>query len=265
MDPLRYEVERWRAYSEMLGFAKLEHAERDYLQELLLFGIYTGRGGQKLVFRGGTAISKFYGSGRFSEDIDFILADGAEKVPEPLIEAAIRSMDIRYRTEYSKKEYRNMIRFDLKVKGPIYMVAGNEQAKQTIKIDLNTFERPLLAPQEATRIPVYGDIGPYSAVVADNKELLADKIKALLERSSPVARDLYDAWLLIRKYKLNLDVGLVRKKMQEYGKREGESFSLTALKEKTKRIQGIWETELSRLMRTVPDYKTVRKEFYQSF
>jgi predicted nucleotidyltransferase component of viral defense system len=264
MDPLRYELERWRDYAGSLGFARPEQAEKDYLQEILLFGLCSGKIGPQLVFRGGTAISKIYGSGRFSEDIDFILASPTSEL-EDYVEVAIRSLNLRYQTDYKKKAYRNMIRYDLKIKGPIYAVAGNEQAKQTVKIDLNTYERPLIPPKQATRIAVYEDLKPYSIITADKQELLADKVKSMIERTRPMARDLYDAWLLVKKYGLKQDMGLIKEKMLKYPKHEGERFSMAELKEKTTEIGKIWDAELSRLMKTVPDYKMVREEFYDSF
>ena len=242
-----------------------EQAEKDYLQELLLFGLCSGKMGLKFVFRGGTAISKIYGSGRFSEDIDFILADVIEAGLEEHVKKAIRTLGIRYETDYRKKTYRNMVRYDLKIKGPIYMVAGNEQAKQTIKIDLNTYERPLVVPNPLTRIAIYEDLKPYSIMVADKQELLEDKVKSILERTRPMARDLYDGWLLVRKYKLKQDVELVKEKMLRYGKKEGEKFTLAVLKEKIDEMEVSWKIELPRLMKVVPDYEMVRKEFYDSF
>ncbi len=263
MDPLEYEIGKWRRYADLLGLVKPEHAEKDYLQELLLSGLCSGKGG-RLVFRGGTAISKFYGSGRFSEDLDFVLTnpDGSA---EARIEAAIKALGMRYSTDYRKKAYRNMVRYDLKVKGPIYGLAGNEQAKQTVKVDVNTYERPLMEPDTLHRIPVYEDLGPYSAAVAAKEELLADKVKSIMERTRPMARDLYDAWLLARKYGLRQDSKLIRRKMLEYGKHSDERFSMAVLKGKIREIGAVWGIELSRLMKTVPDYSTVRKEFLGSF
>ena len=45
--------------------------EKNYIKELFLDGIYTAT--SELVFKGGKALSKFYGSNRFSDDLDFSL------------------------------------------------------------------------------------------------------------------------------------------------------------------------------------------------
>ena len=50
----------------------IKNIETDYLLEVLLFVIYREIGRQ-LVFKGGTALYKFYSLNRFSQDLDFTL------------------------------------------------------------------------------------------------------------------------------------------------------------------------------------------------
>ena len=262
MEPLDYEVMKWRDYSGRLGFVKTEQAEKDYVQELILFELYSSRLGSMLVFRGGTAISKIYGSGRFSEDIDLILnvqADAREIVEE--VDGAMRGLNLYYPVNYERKSCRNMLKYYLRVKGPIYMVANNEQAKQTVELDINTYERPLFRTDSLHRVPIYEDIRPYMLTAAGPEELLADKVKAMLERTKPVARDLYDAWVLIKKYRIRPDLAVVDKKMREYGKSADEKFSVRALLRRVRELEKTWKVELSRLMKVTPDYKIVRAEF----
>ncbi len=256
------EIDRWRGYSDILGFVKTEDAEKDYIQELLLSGLFSSRLAALLVFRGGTAIAKAYGSGRFSEDLDFILSGKeAPKRIDDAVRTVISNLGLRYRLEYSLSEYRNMLRYTLKVNGPIYALSGNEQAKQTVGIDINTYERPVFPVRTARRIPIYEDIRPYLLSVASAEELLADKVKSMMERTGPVARDLYDAWILIKKYRIRPDVRAIDRKMREYGKEKGERFSKEELDRRIKLIGKVWVRELSRLARDVPDYPTVAKEF----
>lgn len=265
MTEIRYEIERWRGYAEQLGFPKTEDAEKDYLQELLLYWLFTGKLSGLLVFRGGTAISKIYGSGRFSEDLDFIAGrDAGSASIKPEIGRAVKKFSLSYQTEPRPEEYRNMLKYTIKIKGPLYLISHSGQARQTVGIDVNIYERPMLATRQINRVPIYEDLQPYILNVASPEELLADKVKALLERAAPVARDLYDAWLLSKKYGLRPDLALVDRKMREYGKAEGERFSAETLRSRIKRIEAIWRSELSRLVRTVPDYSTVADEFLNS-
>ncbi len=265
MNQFDYEFNKWKNYSRMLGFAKAEQSEKDYLQELVLFELYSGKFGNMLVFRGGTAISKFYGSGRFSEDIDLILKEDIDAA-EIEIEAdkILKGLNTYYPTSYSTAHYRNMLKYKLKIKGPIYAAARKEQAKQSIQIDLNTRERPLLEVRNIYRTTIYEELKPYMIGIEGPQELLTDKIKAMLERTMPVARDLYDAWILIKKHRIKPDLKIINEKIIKYGKKDNETFSLKELSVRIKEIKKIWETELSRLMQTVPDYSSVKREFEES-
>lgn len=262
MDPLEYEVRRWREYAAELRFAKPEDAEKDYLMELLLAGLFDGSIGNRLVFRGGTAISKVYGSGRFSEDLDFI-TDGetAQKVLETHVSKAMAGFNLRYEAASRVEKYRNMLKYTVVVRGPIYAVAASEQAKQTIGIDMNLFERPMMDVRRIDRVPIYDDARPYTIIVPAPEELLADKAKAMLERTEPVARDLYDAWFLSKKYDIRLDREMVSKKMSLYGKAEGEAFSMAALSRAVRRIGRIWDREMKRLVLQPPSYTAAAKGF----
>src|SRR3989344_3824087 len=64
-------------YDELENIARLKrlslkNIEKDYLQDLILFSIYSFIG-KELVFKGGTCLYKLYKLGRFSEDLDFTL------------------------------------------------------------------------------------------------------------------------------------------------------------------------------------------------
>ncbi len=252
----------WRAYAERLGFPKPEYAEKDYLQELLLYWLFSGKLATVLVFRGGTAISKLYGSGRFSEDLDFILSEETgEDAVKAAVNAAIKGIGLQYAASAVVKAYRNMLKYELKVKGPLYLTSHNPQATQTIGIDLNLFERPMLKVEQTLRRPIYTNIPNYLLNAPSAIELLADKVKAIMERSEPVARDLYDAWILSTKYKIRLDLGLVDKKMQAYGKNENERFSVEELRARIDAIRSVWANEMRLLLRNPPEYETVSKEF----
>jgi predicted nucleotidyltransferase component of viral defense system len=265
MNQFDYELAKWKNYSRMLGFAKADQSEKDYLQELVLFELYSGKFGGALVFRGGTAISKFYGSGRFSEDIDIIIKEDIEAAEiERETDRVLKGLNAYYSTSYSTEHYRNMLKYKLKIKGPIYTVAKNEQAKQTLQIDINTRERPFFETKDIYRTTIYEDLKPYMINIESPQELLTDKLKAIIERTKPVARDLYDAWILIKKHRIKPDLKIVNEKITKYGKKENEVFSAEELNSRVREIKKIWERELSRLMRTIPDYNTVRKEFEKS-
>lgn len=257
------EIDAWRAYARTLGFPLPAEAEKDYLQELLLREIYS-RTGNEFVFRGGTAISKVCKSGRFSDDLDFVLSRESANAAGA-VEAAINGMKSYFDISYSREEYRGMIEFSISVYGPLYRASGNPSAKQKISVDLNTYERPLLPTKALLVTPIYNDVRPYSVIVESEEELLADKVKAAIERREKhktiFARDLYDAWFLIRKYGLKPNLGLVAEKMRLYGIKE---FALGDFRNAVEEAKDYWKEELGRMLVTVPDYETARQELLQA-
>ncbi len=58
------------------GLINKEYIEKDYFQDLLLYQLYKQT--NQLVFKGGTALYKFYQLPRFSEDLDFSALHGGE-------------------------------------------------------------------------------------------------------------------------------------------------------------------------------------------
>jgi predicted nucleotidyltransferase component of viral defense system len=111
------EIEKYRTYADPY------QVEKDYLQDLMLHTIYTKSEAQ-MVFKGGTALSKFYYSDRFSEDLDFTLsrvdAEPLEYVKR-LLDEVMRDMEypVAYRDEPRKNRF-NTISASLAVEGPRY-------------------------------------------------------------------------------------------------------------------------------------------------
>lgn len=255
------DLEYWREHSRQLGFAKTEQAEKDYLQELLLMELYGIRHAYWLVFRGGTAVAKLYGSGRFSEDLDFILDTGIDSNAAcETVEKAIGGMKYYYDLEYARKNYRSMVKYVLKVEGPVYMASKNPQARQTISMDMNTFEKPMLKPANMQRVPVYQDLRPYTITAASKDELADDKVKAIMERTRPVARDLYDLWVLVKRHGAHIDARIAGEKLTKYPRAKPVRFGKGAFNEKLREIGRIWDTELRSLMAEVPDYRSVARD-----
>ena len=61
--------ETLRRVARTKGISNLSYAEKDYFQEIVMLGI--SREAPELAFKGGTALYKFHGLNRFSEDLDF--------------------------------------------------------------------------------------------------------------------------------------------------------------------------------------------------
>jgi predicted nucleotidyltransferase component of viral defense system len=190
--------------------------ERDYVQHLLLRTL-TGRS-QGLVFKGGTALRLIYRGNRFSEDLDFNVAAGAEALASV---AALRSLWQQIVSDLADfgmvAELRNEwegeagYSLDVSYQGPLY--DGRDRSKGKVRVDISRRQEPLETRRELVRSE-YDDVLPFVVTVLTPEHLLAEKVRALIVRAKP--RDLYDVWLLLAQG-VTLERGLVEQKLALYG------------------------------------------------
>jgi len=183
--------------------------ERDYIQHLLLFLLYSKS--QSLVFKGGTALRIVYKGNRYSEDLDFNGSANVASIKE-LWQGVLRDLhdfginaEIRYEWQ-SEVGYS----FDVSYQGPLY--DGRDRTKGKVRVDISTRQEKVDTQRELLTSE-YDDIRPFVVTVISLEHLLAEKVRALLMRSK--ARDVYDIWLLASQG-VRLDRALVRKKLDLY-------------------------------------------------
>lgn len=178
--------------------------EKDYLQDLMLHTIYS-KSESQMVFKGGTALAKFYYSGRFSEDLDFTLRQ-VQVDTEPLdyikwlLGEVIRNMD--YPTSYKEEpglNKFNTISAILAVEGPRYDT-GRKSTLQYVRFEINTTGSTIFPPANLSRQPKYRDADLYLAPVMDMRDMLAEKVRALMSKGRRhKERDLYDIHFMLAK------------------------------------------------------------------
>jgi predicted nucleotidyltransferase component of viral defense system len=229
----------------------LRLAELDYLQDVALLIIYREFGG-KLIFKGGTCLYKVYGLNRFSEDLDFTATK------------KFRPKDFFYRLPYffsllNIKSTVKVERFEsgmnifLRTMGPLY--DGKKETAATITINISLRERVLLPPKIYTYAPLYSEIRPFDIFAMDDKEILAEKIRAVYERNK--ARDVYDVWYLLKVKDVNFDVGLVNKKLAIYKTKFKNERFFSKIEEK----KSSWEKDLAGLVAgRLPGFHEVKKD-----
>ena len=158
-------------YEELENIARLKrlslvNTEKDYLQDLILFSIYSNAG-KELVFKGGTALYKVYKLNRFSEDLDFTLIGKldiektANKIASDLIllNVGVKIKEIR--------EYRNEINVKLLLKGPLYK--GNKERQCFIPLNISKREQTL-EPKRESLIPTYREIPSFEIFIMLEEE-----------------------------------------------------------------------------------------------
>lgn len=225
----------------------LGYAEKDYLQDLILF-IVSNNTKDEMVFKGGTCLYKFYNLDRFSEDLDFSLRK--EINTDKLLKIIVRELK-KFNIEskiLEKKHLFNSISYSLRIYGPLYR--GTPQSTCKLQIDVNLKSKVILEPVAKRLISMYRDVPTCFVILMEEEEILAEKIRAILTRDK--ARDLYDAGFLLEKG-VKVKKSLLNEKLKYYEK----IFKSSDLKESISRKEKLWDTELKPLVKKVPDFKDV--------
>ena len=233
----------------------LTNAEKDYLLESLLFGLYS-EVGPELVFKGGTCLYKLHNLNRFSEDLDFTLnkrIDLEEAVGRAV--SGLRFWGISGRVKDVIKRPKE-VNFRLLFRGPLYR--GGRENLCFIPMNVSLRERVALPPERATIHSAYGDIPSFDVFSMRVEEMLAEKVRAILTRKKP--RDIYDVWFLLWRG-VQLDTKLVNRKLALYGMK----FDAKKLAERVDEMAKLWKVDLKNLVAgELPELETVKTSIAQS-
>jgi len=225
----------------------LRNAEKDYLLELILFTLTDFR--RILVFKGGTALYKFYNLNRFSEDLDFDIV-GKQFNLDALTKRVLRGFELTgmQRTLYEMKDYRNEINIKFFVRGPLY--DGRKNSMSRVTLNLSRRERPTMMSNKLL-IASYAEIPSFEVTVLDTKEIAAEKIRCIMTREKP--RDVYDLWFLSKR-ETPIDLSLINKKLKLYRL----IFDKALFHEKLQQKRNMWTHDLKDLViGTLPPFDEV--------
>lgn len=248
------------SYEELKNIARLKrltlvNTEKDYLQYLILFSIYSNVG-KEIVFKGGTCLHKIYKLNRFSEDLDFTMTRkiDVEKITRKII-SNLMLLNIRGTIKEIKK-YQRGINIRLLLNGPLYK--GGKETQCFIPLNISRKEHVLLEPERKSIIPLYSEIPTFEIFVMSEEEILAEKVRAILTRQKP--RDVYDLWFLLAKRKIIFDSRLIDKKLAPYGLRLDQA----ELRNRIERMKGLWETDLKNLIiGELPKFDLISEELFE--
>ena len=225
--------------------------EKDYVLGWLLFGFSQVR---DLIFKGVTALSKFYFPEiwRLSEDLDFVfLHSDFQEIVGYLDEvfSLIREksgIQVNLKSEYSNPEY-------LQLKIQYNALIGRNWAKVDV-----TREKPIDQTVERPIHRGYSDYPHFSTKVESVEEILAQKLRAILERRK--CRDYYDVWKLTEP---RVDLDRVKKMFARkcrFKQIEFKGFDQFFPPDIVQVLRPYWEHELGRLTQPLPDIETVMHE-----
>jgi predicted nucleotidyltransferase component of viral defense system len=243
-----------------------EVVEKDYVLGWLLAGIATLPMSSLWIFKGGTCVKKcFFETYRFSEDLDFSLRPDAPYTPDEIV-AQLRELTVHV-AELSGLEFPADL-VDVKSR-------QNKQGQQTfegriayrgplaypgspkVRFDITRHEAIIDEPAERSILHPYPDGLPEGVVVLTYsfEELLAEKTRALLERSRP--RDLYDVVHLLENAPSDLNLVELRRLFAEKCAGKGVSVpssgELIRIVGSDAELRSEWASMLTHQLPALPD------------
>jgi predicted nucleotidyltransferase component of viral defense system len=186
---------------------------------------------------------------RFSEDLDFTMTKDFElKKVISNIKRDLENLGISHKISEVQE---NDLSLSLKigVEGPLF---SKEIERCFVSIDISKREK--VENFKILELKTnYREIMGFSVNVMPEKEILAEKIRALLTRNQ--ARDLFDIYFLLNK-NIEIDADLINKKLEYYKKTFDKKEFVRAVQDK----EGIWLSELNPfILGEIPDFKEVKK------
>jgi len=175
---------------------RLDLVEKDYALGWILNGIASSSLRKKLIFKGGTALSKVYFpfDWRISEDLDFTLSDDAvlEDISTNLLDelpGIVEELSGGITLNFKDKPFINpgFLRARVQFTGPI--------SKNTIKIEVT--QEVFIGEYDTIDVPQNYDYPEFSVLSYTLNNILAEKLRSMIERTR--IRDYYDSWRLLKK------------------------------------------------------------------
>jgi len=223
---------------------RLWQEEKRYVQALVMYALRNW----PIVMKGGTYLWFFHGLNRFSDDLDFTQLGQIKESIEELslvleLFGAKNSVKVIKDDDY-------VLMFRISIRGPLYT---SEKDLCHVRVEISRRESVALDPLSVRLDEPYYGIPIAFLRGMDLREVLAEKIRAAFVRGS--ARDLYDAWFLVRKG-ISIDSNLLARKLMFYNIRTDISSIISELE----RLQARWSSELRPVVfGEVPDFQEAFK------
>jgi len=243
--------------------ARVRSVYQEEMQKAILTALSRKGCFNDIVFHGGTALRLFHGNPRFSEDIDLVLNMGRNYFD---LSRSMKEVERTCREFFpflDTVEIRNQkIEHELQR----YIIkAGSGDVRQNIKIHV-----------EIANVPSYHnkprilDFPPYQPAirVEETIEILADKVRALGYGPFLKGRDLWDIYFLNVERSIELDWGLVVKKVGDYNEEVNEIEDRFGKAKNKIRDEGlsILSNEMGRFLpkQVLDSYRPIYREILES-
>ena len=226
--------------SDKLGIARKDLIEKEILLQMLLNELVKNKDFKdNFAFKGGTCLLKIcFGYFRFSEDLDFtylnqkefaglskkkLRASMSEKINElgKTIQPIAKQFNLDFKIEKENRRYFEFGGSNAFVTLKLWYDSVVLNKPSFIKIQVNFIEKLNYPIREMPAIFILGNkdkkeietlfsdysylIEPVKIKVYDIKEILIEKVRAILTRIGIKARDFVDVFLIVKKEKLDLN------------------------------------------------------------
>ena len=233
------------AKSEKLPLGTIE---KDFVLTYTLKKIYESGLKNRLVFKGGTALHKLYLHKRMSIDLDFT---AVKPVKTNELKAVIEDREIS-----SKAKEVNETRSSTKI---VLSYVSALEYRNSIVIDISKREKPVLKLVERKlKSPYFKEIG---ILTFQLEELVAEKIRAMLQRNKP--RDYLDIYYILNRKNFNLKkaVEIAKKKL----KASNDEFDVKKAFSNLHVVRSLWEKNLKEIMPDAPNFDVIIKKLGEKF
>ena len=227
--------------SKRLNIARRDLVEKDVIISKILFHLMQDKDfSQNYAFKGGTCLTKcYFGYYRFSEDMDFtylnqkyfigksknklreVISNKIDKLEE-LIEVIAKKLDLDFKIEKGNKRYFQFGGSNAFVTFKIWYNSKELEKETFVKIQVNHIEKlnyPIIELNVGFIVPKNLEkdfsfmasedaeilLSPIKIKAYDLKEILIEKVRAILTRRGIKTRDFVDVFLITKKNKLNLN------------------------------------------------------------
>lgn len=252
--------------------------DKDYVLGHFL-SVFMERYGTDLIFKGGTCLRKcYFEQYRFSEDLDFtarnssflLEIDPLQKIAERLVANTGIQIDIQEVKPLISKGVPKGFYVEIKYWGANH--SKNQRPlpphrwRTKIKIEVSTDELIVLEPEERKIIHPYSDqlTGIQKIYCYSIKEVIAEKLRALKQRSYTAPRDFYDIYFLTKDFtnkdwKAVFPVFLKKMEHKNFGYKEpGDILS----EDKLIQVKRAWKSSISHQLRA--DRELIPEEIIDS-
>lgn len=207
-----------------------EHALKEMLQEIVLYGLSTAGFFKEGIFHGGTALRIIHGLPRFSEDLDFLLLKSNPKFAwQRYLDALLKNCEIFGvhsevidKSEVGKTVQKMFLK-DNSI-GKILSLSFHHHAHRKLNIKLEIDTNPPEGSQ--TEIKFLDFPLDFSLLLQDLSSNFAGKCHAVLCREYTKGRDWYDfGWYIQQKIKPNFD--LLANALHQQGPWKNKKINIT--------------------------------------